>query len=211
VRDQLDLHVHGVCQLRMRGPERTQLHNLPWLLADRTRGVCAHQRCQLYPNLGISPKRAGAPAIPEPAGHPAASHIQRVERKDWRSTRQLGDDVGVRGDRRNMAADNVQTFTDVNFSEQVLQSARPVLVDFWAEWCGPCKRIAPTVDALAGDFDGRAVIGKLNVDDNPRTPAQYSVRGIPTLLVFKGGQVVDSIVGAQVTKDQLAKIIENHL
>jgi thioredoxin 1 len=110
-----------------------------------------------------------------------------------------------------MAADNVQTFTDVNFSEQVLQSARPVLVDFWAEWCGPCKRIAPTVDALAGDFDGRAVIGKLNVDDNPRTPAQYSVRGIPTLLVFKGGQVVDSIVGAQVTRDQLAKIIENHL
>jgi thioredoxin 1 len=110
-----------------------------------------------------------------------------------------------------MAADNVQTFTDVNFSEQVLQSARPVLVDFWAEWCGPCKRIAPTVDALAGDFDGRAVIGKLNVDDNPRTPAQYSVRGIPTLLIFKGGQVVDAVVGAQVTKDQLSELIKKHL
>jgi thioredoxin 1 len=110
-----------------------------------------------------------------------------------------------------MAAEKVQTFTDGNFNADVLQSARPVLVDFWAEWCGPCKRIAPTVDALAADFDGRAVIGKLNVDDNPRTPAQYSVRGIPTLLIFKGGQVVDSVVGAQVTRDQLTLLIEKHL
>jgi thioredoxin 1 len=110
-----------------------------------------------------------------------------------------------------MAAEKVQTFTDGNFNADVLQAARPVLVDFWAEWCGPCKRIAPTVDALAADFDGRAVIGKLNVDDNPRTPAQYSVRGIPTLLIFKGGQVVDSVVGAQVTRDQLTQLIEKHL
>ena len=111
----------------------------------------------------------------------------------------------------NMAAEKVQTFTDGNFQAEVLQAARPVLVDFWANWCGPCKRIAPTVEALADDFDGRAVIGKLDVDDNPRTPAQYSVRGIPTLLIFKGGQVVDSVVGAQVTRDQLTQLIEKHL
>jgi thioredoxin len=110
-----------------------------------------------------------------------------------------------------MASEKVQVFTDGNFTETVLGSQQPVLVDFWAEWCGPCKRIAPTVEQLATDFDGRAVIGKLNVDDNPRTPAQYSVRGIPTLLIFKSGEVVDAVVGAQVTRDQLSSLIEKHL
>jgi thioredoxin len=110
-----------------------------------------------------------------------------------------------------MASDKLQVFTDSNFKDSVLQSAQPVLVDFWAEWCGPCKRMAPTIDALAAQFEGRVQIGKLNVDDNPRTPAQYSVRGIPTMLIFKSGQVVDEFVGAQWTKEQIADTLEKHL
>jgi thioredoxin 1 len=110
-----------------------------------------------------------------------------------------------------MASDKVQVITDGNFDETVLRANRPVLVDFWAEWCMPCRRIAPTVDALASDFDGRVTIGKMNVDENPRTPMQYSIRGIPTLLIFKAGQVVDTVVGAQVSKDQLSSLLEKHL
>jgi len=109
-----------------------------------------------------------------------------------------------------MAGDNVQTFTDGDFEETVIKAGGPVLVDFWAEWCGPCKRLAPTVDALAADYAGKVMIGKLNVDDNPNTAFRFQVRGIPTLLLFKGGQVVESVVGL-VDKDDLKKVIDKYI
>ena len=109
-----------------------------------------------------------------------------------------------------MANENIQTFTDSNFDETVIKAGLPVLVDFWAEWCGPCKRLAPTVEALAGDYIGKVRVGKLNVDDNPDTAFKFQIRGIPALLLFKGGQVVESVVGLA-QKDDLKKVIDKHL
>jgi thioredoxin 1 len=109
-----------------------------------------------------------------------------------------------------MASDKVHTLTDNNFDQSVIKADKPVLVDFWAEWCGPCRRLAPTVEELATDFDGRVVVGKLNVDDNPATAGRFSIRGIPTLLLFKGGQIVEQVVGLA-DKDSLKRLIDKHV
>ena len=109
-----------------------------------------------------------------------------------------------------MASDKVTTFTDGNFDTDVLQAATPVLVDFWAEWCGPCRALGPTIDALAGDYAGRVSVGKLNVDENPGITVKYMVRGIPTVMLFKGGEVVEQIVGLA-DKAEFKKALDKHL
>jgi len=109
-----------------------------------------------------------------------------------------------------MSSDKVSAFSDANFDREVLQSETPVLVDFWATWCAPCKAIAPLVDAVAEEHVGKIKVGKVNVDENPATPGKYGVRGIPTLILFKGGVVVDQIVGA-VPKSQLEALIAKAL
>ncbi len=109
-----------------------------------------------------------------------------------------------------MASEKVQTFTEGNFDSVVLKASAPVLVDFWAEWCGPCRMIAPAVDALAAELEGKAVVGKLNVDEYPEISTRYGVRSIPTLLVFKNGSVVDSMVGVA-DKSHLKQMLERHV
>lgn len=109
-----------------------------------------------------------------------------------------------------MAGDHMMEFTDQNFDEQVLKSAKPVLVDFWAPWCAPCRMMAPTVEAVAGEYAERAVVGKLNVDDNQGVAGKYNIRGIPTLLLFKDGQVAEQVVGAT-SKDAVKKMLDKHL
>jgi len=100
--------------------------------------------------------------------------------------------------------------TDLNFETEVLKSDKPVLVDFWAEWCGPCRMIAPSIEAVAQQFDGKAKIVKLNVDENMETPQQYGIRSIPTLILFKNGAEQERIVGA-VPRDVIARLIEKYI
>ncbi len=109
-----------------------------------------------------------------------------------------------------MAGKNTLTFTDSAFDTEVLKSDTPVLVDFWAEWCGPCRQMTPTIDAIASDYEGKAKIGKLNVDDNGQTASRYQIRGIPALLLFKDGKIVDQRVGA-VGKSELEKMLNAHV
>ena len=107
-------------------------------------------------------------------------------------------------------AGNMLEVTDQTFDKEVLKSDQPVLVDFWAAWCGPCRTIAPTVEALANEYVGKAKVAKVNVDENQMTPTQYNVRGIPTLLLFKGGKVQEQIVGAA-SRDTIENMIKKHL
>jgi len=91
----------------------------------------------------------------------------------------------------------VKSVSDTSFDQDVLKSEQPVIVDFWAEWCGPCKQIAPALEEIAGEMDGKVAVTKVNIDENPNTPSKYGVRGIPTLMMFKGGELVATKVGAQ--------------
>ena len=104
----------------------------------------------------------------------------------------------------------VLAVTDQTFESEVLKSAQPTLVDFWAVWCGPCKMIAPVIEELSGEYDGKVRFAKMNVDENMGTPGRYGIRGIPTLLLFKDGKVIDQIVGA-VPKTRIKQVIDAHV
>ena len=107
-------------------------------------------------------------------------------------------------------AEHIVHISDESFEDEVLQSERPVLIDYWAEWCGPCKMIAPVLDEIATEYSDRLKVVKLNIDDNPQTPPKYGIRGIPTLMVFKNGQVEATKVGA-VSKAQLTAFLDDSL
>ena len=109
-----------------------------------------------------------------------------------------------------MASDLIKHISDATFESDVLQAAKPVLVDYWAEWCGPCKMIAPILDEVSKTYDGRLKIAKLNVDDNREVPAKFGIRGIPTLMLFKDGQLAATKVGA-LSKAQLTAFLDGHL
>ncbi|MEI6145187.1 MAG: thioredoxin TrxA [Methylococcales bacterium] len=107
-------------------------------------------------------------------------------------------------------SDSVLHVSDSEFNETVIKASGPVLVDYWAEWCGPCKMIAPVLDAIAEEYAGKLTVVKINIDDNPQTPQHYGVRGIPTLMLFKDGEVEATKVGA-LTKVELAKFLDTNI
>lgn len=109
-----------------------------------------------------------------------------------------------------MASNLVTDISDDQFEQKVLQSSTPTLVDFWAEWCGPCKAIAPIVSEVATTFEGKINVMKMNIDNNPETPTQFQIKGIPTLILFKDGKMIDQIVGA-VPKDRLETMLKKHV
>jgi thioredoxin 1 len=109
-----------------------------------------------------------------------------------------------------MAGNDTLTFNDASFDSEVLKSEVPVLVDFWAEWCGPCRMMGPTVDQVATEYNGKVKVGKLDVDSNQQTAARYGIRGIPTVLLFKDGKIIEQKVGA-IGKPEFQKMLDKHL